>query len=163
MGWGYGFECKKCKKEYSFHLGVGMMMPRVFERTIDEVNEGAWGEECKKVLNSERFVVPDIEKELYICKSCGRWSVEQNMNMYAPNNPETILHQKYGIKTVEEWGKIPYVMRWQLEKDYHRIKSWIHICECGKRLHKASKAEMENLACPYCGTINTMKDYINWD
>lgn len=162
MGWGYGYKCKKCKKEYSIRMGVGMMMPRVFKRTLEEINEGYWGKECKEVLNSERFVAPDIEKELYICRSCGNWRTEQNMNMYAPNDLETII-QKFGTNILEENGNVPYVMRWELKTDYHLIKKWIHICECGKRLHKATEKEMKNLVCPYCGTANQIKDYINWD
>ena len=139
------------------------MMSEVFEETIDEIEQGIWGDDFKNILNNEPFVAPDIEKELFVCRTCGKWNVEKNMNLYVPNNPGSILHKQYGDKTVEERGQVPCVMRWQLKEEYHLVKRRIHYCECGKRMHKATESEMLSLSCPYCGTINLANRKVLWD
>ena len=152
MGKGYDFKCKKCKKEYSVFLGIGSLMPLDFDEIVSKIKNGIYGDEYKLIFNSTKYAVPDIEKELYICKSCGQWAVEENMNLYAPNHPEGVLRENTKC-----------VMQSDLKEDYHLVKRWVHNCKCGKRMHKASKEEMENLACPYCGTVNTVTGLVMWD
>ena len=42
-----------------------------------------------------------------------------------------------------------YVMLYDLQKDYRRIKSYVHKCpECGKRMHRYTDAD--RLKCPIC-------------
>lgn len=94
---------------------------------------------------------------------CGTWSIEENMNMYAPNDPEKILKWKFGDKTVREIGEIPYVVPSDLEEHYHLIKELIHTCKCGNRLYKASDAERDNIGCPQCGTKNEYPRYMDTD
>ena len=35
--------------------------------------------------------------------------------------------------------------------------------KCGRRMHKASEAEMQNLPCPECGEPNMTEGTIMWD
>ena len=84
--------------------------------------------------------------------------------LYAPDNPEQILNQQFGEKTVREWGYVPYVMDYDLKEQYHVIKRIYHKCShCGKRMHKATNAELETLPCPKCGEPNRATDFICWD
>lgn len=156
MGSGYEFKCKKCKKRYAIRLGVGMMMPAMFNETIEEIRRGEWGNEFKEIIDREPFITPDVEEELYICRSCGKWKVEKNMNLYAPNYPEALLNK-------QDSGRTPFAMRRELKEAYHLMKRRIHYCECGKRMHKVSDSEANTLTCPYCGTTNTAENFVCWD
>lgn len=155
MGKGYDFKCKKCKKEYSVFLGIGSLMPLDFVEIVKKIKNGAYGDEYKLIFSNTRHAVPDIEKELYICKSCGWWNVEENMNLYAPSNSDGLVR--------EDGENTKCVMKCDFKDNYHLIKRWVHTCKCGKRMHKASKEETENLACPYCGTVNSKMGLVLWD
>ena len=166
MGCGVGFKCSKCGKEYETHTGIGMGFPMVYKRTIDEVKNGRYGEEWKRLALSEDFVAVDAERYLYICEKCGYWTVDLDLSLYAPNDPETIKTMQYGEKTVEEWGKVPYVMRWDLEQDYHLLKKRIHKCKkCGDSMRIATSEEEYRLPCPECGGTPEKGSIceINWD
>ena len=166
MGSGVGFKCSKCGKEYNANTGIGFMFPKVYKETLADVKTGKYGEEWMSLALSEELVAVDAERYLYICKKCGHWTVDLGLSLYAPNDPKAIMRKQYGIKTVEEWGGVPYVMSWGLEQDYHIIKRRVHKCEnCGGVMHKASDKEKSNLPCPECGGApkNGSQFFINWD
>ena len=101
---------------------------------------------------------------VYICDGCGTWEHGTDVSLYAPNDPDSIPQKQFGIKTVEEWGYVPYVMCWDLEKEYHLVKRQYHCCnKCGKRMHKASSAELKTLSCPKCGSDNQAEGALKWD
>lgn len=155
MGYGIQFECEKCGKAYRIKLGVGMGFPNVYRRTIEDVKEGVYGEQWKKIATETAYAAVDATKEIYICSSCGHWKEELNLSLYRPNDPEKIRTKQYGIKNVEEWGYVPYVMYSDLKYNYKLIKVFSHKCDrCGKRMRRAKKAELHNLPCPYCETVN---------
>ncbi len=152
MGSGFGLKCSKCGKEYAAYTGIGFLFPQVYKATITDVKNGKYGEEWKSLSMGKELVAVDAERYLYVCKNCGHWAVEPGLSLYAPNDVEKLKKKKYGEKTVEQWGEVPYVMSMDLEEDYHLLKSWIHKCEkCGDEMHRATHDEEYNLHCPDCG------------
>lgn len=84
--------------------------------------------------------------------------------MYRPKDEDAIRTKQFGIKTVEEWGYVPYVFGQDFQAEYDLIKVYAHKCDhCGKRMHKANEEELSKLSCPYCGTENTSEGLLMWD
>lgn len=164
MGSGYDFKYKKCKTEYSAMPGIGMMFPRVYQGAVEDIKNGKYGPEWQQIMNAEEFVAVNAEREVYICSECNHWELDLNLALYRPKDAETIRTKQYGIKTVEEWGYVPYVMGYNLKAEYSLIKVYVHKCKkCGKRMHKAKEEEIQNLPCPKCGTENTTSGLVMWD
>ena len=87
-----------------------------------------------------------------------------DLSLYAPNNPKKLLKTKFGEKTVEEWGYVPYVMPSDLEEDYHVISKYERKCpKCRNLMREVSENEKINLKCPNCGQINEPIGEILWD
>ena len=79
-------------------------------------------------------------------------------------NAEAIRTKQYGIKTVEEWGYVPYVMGYDLKAEYSLVEVFVHKCKkCRKRMHKATDEELQTLPCPKCGTENATSGLLMWD
>ena len=164
MGQGYCYTCKKCKHEYSVHLGIGMRFPTVYRDILADISDGEYGSELQELYNNTPYAAIDGERVVYICDGCGSWELGTDVSLYAPNDPDSIPQKQFGIKTVAEWGYVPYVMRWHLQKEYHLVKRQYHRCsKCGKRMHKASSAELKKLPCPECGSENQAEDTLMWD
>ncbi len=164
MGQGYCYTCKKCKHEYSVHLGIGMRFPIVYRDILADISDGEYGSELQELYNNTPYAAIDGERVVYICDGCGSWKLGTDVSLYAPNDPDSIPQKQFGIKTVEEWGYVPYVMRWDLQKEYHLVKRKYHRCsKCGKRMRKASSEELKNLPCPECGSENQAEDALMWD
>ena len=166
MGTGYLFKCKNCKKRYSVQLGIGMMFPEVCRETLDDMENGEYGEELQKLCKETPYAAVNVEREMFMCDKCGNWKVSENLSLYAPNDPEQIRAKQYGIKTVDEWGYVPYVTSLDLEQDYHLLKEYRHICsKCGSVMKKIDDDNIPGiLPCPYCGTDNGMEPSIMlWD
>ncbi len=163
MGQGYGYKCKKCKHEYSIYLGVGMMYPEVYQRTVKAALDGAYGEEWRALMNSQKYMDIDASKDLYVC-NCGAWKLEENLSVYAPNDLSDIENKQYGIRNVKEWGHVPYVSWYHREQGYHFIKAYVHKCDkCGMKMHKVDEDKIGSLQCPKCGCENDITSIINWD
>ena len=96
-----------------------------------------------------------------MCDACKIWDSAIDATLYAPNNADAFGKMQYGIKTVEEWGEVPYF----IEGGYfHVIKEYKHKCpKCKGIMRKANEEEYKRLACPKCGEINDMIDEIRWD
>jgi len=164
MGEGYSYTCKICNHKYWVTTGVGMMYPMVYQDTLNAIAKGKYGSKLKELFNSTPYAAIDAANTVYICGECCSWELARNLTLYAPNNPDDIPQKQYGIKTVAEWGHVPYVMPWNLEEEYHIVKRHYHHCsKCGKRMHKASSTELVNLPCPKCGSANHADGTIDWD
>lgn len=166
MGSGVGFKCSKCGKRYCANTGIGFRFPEFYKEILKDVKEGKYGEEWKSLSLSQELVAVDAELYLYVCKKCGHWEVEPGLSLYAPKDVNLIKSKQYGIKTVEEWGEVPYVMSMDLEEDYQLLKRHVHKCgKCGGVMHKATKEEEGNLPCPDCGGApeKGYAEIINWD
>ena len=164
MGQGYSYTCKKCKCEYSVCPGIGMRYPSVYRDRLAEIAEGEYGPDWQELYNNTPFAAIDAARVVYVCDACDTWEYGTDISLYAPNDPDSIPQKQYGIKTVAEWGYVPYVMKWDLKKEYHILKRYYHRCDkCGKRMHKASLTELQNLSCPECGSKNHAEDFLCWD
>ena len=164
MGIGNYFECKNCHHEYRTKLGSGMLYPKVYQRLLGAIMDGDYGETLQEVAKQHQYTAVNAEYVLYICSDCRHWEISQDTTLYAPNNLEEIRTSQFGIKTVEEWGYVPYAYDWMLKESYHVIKRCYHSCpKCGRRMHKASAKEELNLPCPKCGTDNIAIDEYFWD
>lgn len=163
MGYGEMFKCSKCGNEYDVCLGIGFLHPDVCREELKKIKKGKYGEDWKKLALSEEYTVVDTENFVYICGKCGHWVNENAVSLYAPKDAAKLKKKKYGIKTVEEWGEVPYIMD---PKDFRLLKRKVHKCsKCGELMHKATPEEIDNLPCPKCGG-EKMKDYGNsfyWD
>ena len=164
MGQGYCYTCKKCKYEYTVHLGVGMMYPTVYRRLLEAISNGEYGSELQEVYNDTPYAAINGNRVIYLCNGCGYWEHGTDISLYEPNDPESIPKKQYGIKTVEEWGHVPYVTEYELKENYHQNKRYYHrCCNCGKRMHKTSSRELKNLPCPNCGCENQSSGDLFWD
>lgn len=165
MGQGIGFKCSSCGKEYHACPGVGFLFPEQYKEVQKAAKEGKYGPEWKELVTSGDCIAVDAETYLYMCK-CGHWTVEEGLSVYAPNDPEALSNKQYGIKTVREWGEVPYATTMDFDGEYHLVKRRIHKCEkCGGTMHKASKKEEGSLPCPDCGgkPVNDFVNIIHWD
>ena len=164
MGDGYGYTCKKCKHKYFVHLGNGMMYPTVYRNIVVDISEGAYGADLQELYNSIPYAAVDGARVVFICEGCGAWELGSDVSLYAPNDPDSIPQKRFGIKTVAEWGYVPYVTNWHLKNEYHLVKRhYHHCCKCGEKMRKASSAELTTLPCPECGGENQADDWITWD
>ena len=155
MGKGYCFTCKKCGCEYQVFSGVGFLFPDFYRDEIVKIANGEFGSELEEAYEKTRWAVINADHVVYVCNSCKHWSLEIDHTLYAPNDPEKIAKKKYGEKTVEGWGYVPYVFSSELKEDYHVIRRHYQKCEyCRRRMHKATKEETRFLPCPECGEIN---------
>lgn len=158
MGIGYEFTCEKCGHTYDVMLGSGFLLPTLFRDTLEEIREGKLGEEFREILLKNPWAAVDCENELYKCR-CGNWSVEQCNDLYVPKDPEAVRKMKYGEKTAEEWGELPYVMKWQLDKYFSLARQRTHLCKkCGREMkkikHPDESIRCSGLSCPECGAKN---------
>lgn len=139
---------------------------KVYRALLQDVQDGKYGSQMQQ-LSQIPYAAIDADKYLYSCKSCGHWEVAPSMTLYAPNDPELIHNKQYGIKSVKEWGYVPYVMEYDLKRDYHRIKAFYHICpDCGKRMIKITSdkgAIYRKLRCPKCGSDDVSCESLHWD
>ena len=166
MGSGYLYVCKNCKKRYSVQLGVGKLFPQIYEETTRLIDRGHYGPEWQKIYRHTPYVAVDAALELYLCDNCRNWKSDKNLSLYEPNDIAQIKTRRYGIKTVEEWGHIPYVLDFELEQDYHLIKEYPHTCDkCGNPMRKIDKDHIPDiLSCPKCGSDNERKPVMMmWD
>lgn len=164
MGKGYSYKCKKCSHEYSVFLGIGMLYPIEYKEMINDMASGKYGQDCQKLMQNIPYAAVNAGNYLFSCSRCGFWEIGKDLTIYAPDDLDKISKGKYGDKTVEELGEVPYVMECDLKENYHVLKRHYHKCpKCSGRMHKASKHEMLNLPCPNCGERNEQKSTIMWD
>ena len=149
MGRGYGYHCTKCNYEYDVCVGLGMLFSYKYNNIVNEIKDGIYGNELKDIFSNRNDIVINIRKYLYTC-SCGNWSVEPSLSLYAPKNSD---------KPIET-----FVTEYELKSDYYCIKNYTHICKkCGSDMHKTDSTYETMLSCPKCGNINQPSSIINWD
>lgn len=154
MGSGKTLRCKKCKRRYTVFSGVGMSFPLKFMEIQQKVRDGEYGSEWKELIRSGDYIVADAETHIYVCDNCSYWGHQLGLSLYEPNDPIKLAGIKYGIKTVGEWGYVPYAMADDFRNGYHLLKERIHRCnKCNSTMHKASEDDEENLKCHDCGIV----------
>ena len=166
MGDGARYKCSQCGEEYMVCTGRGFLFPMQFEEIQEAVRNGKYGQEWKNLVCSGKYVSVDAEEYVFVCDNCNHWVVEEELSVYEPNNPQLLAKRRFGEKTVEEWGGVPYATTEDFVEDYHLLKRRIHKCEkCGEEMHIATENEIDNLPCPCCGGAKDDKyiSYICWD
>ena len=179
MGSGFRFKCNNCGGEYTVLLGVGFAFPSEYEKVNEDVKHGEYGEEWKTLINSEEFIQADAEKYFFHCGGCGYWKEDYGLSLYAPNNVESLRKKQYGIKTVEEWGYVPYAIFGKTligntNPDFHILKKRIHRCpECNRAMKKHTYEQLLKrlynddsftIKCPKCEEkLEVEGGAIRWD
>jgi len=166
MGEGIILECA-CGKIYDISLGTGFRFTDVYADALSKAREGVYGEQWKKITNENKYTAIDAEKKLYYCPKCHYWEIEYGLDLYLPNNVEALKKQQYGIKTVEEWGYVPYVMSYQLSACYSLRAVYHHICpECKVDMQCVDDLDhipVRWLKCKECGGELQEKEIYKWD
>lgn len=155
MGHGISVICNDCGKKEYLTVGIGFMYPDIFQDTLEEIKQGKHGNEWQSLCNSSEYVAVDAERYFFLCSKCNHWDLGLGMDLYKPNDPDEIRKEKYGDKTVEEWGYMPYWTREQKENKYTLLKKYIHVCpNCNiemERYDKIPENITELIRCEYCG------------
>lgn len=164
MGNGISFTCKKCGVSNEAYVGVGANLPQKYFSIEDRVKKGECGEAYTKLAESTPMFAVNVENDVFVCDSCGYWSCETNMDLYAPNNVNDIMQMTFGTKTVKEWGYVPYVTKDELIEHYHKIVKVNHRCKkCGQPM-KLYRGNLTDLPCKECGSVPRGKrELIKWD
>lgn len=150
MGAGVAVKCKKCKFKATYHLGVGMMFPRVYERVVSEVKDGRYGEEWKQFFDDNTGAAIMCEQRLYQCPSCNNLIQNYDLSLYNHKNGEPPEHN--------------YWAHWcDFDHEYELVKNYIHNCpKCGNEMHEWKYSE-KDIACPKCGEALKVDTGIMWD
>ena len=159
MGRGYDFTCKNCGTKFSAWTGSGFLYPLENAEIVEKVKAGEYGKELQKVLLETDDAFLDSEKHLYTC-SCGCWSVETAMDVYAPD-----VEANNSKKSERE-----YVFGMDLDKTYTLVWHQSYMCKCcGKPMRKIknvnSYMRRYGLPCPSCRTRHKVYEakVIDWD
>ena len=141
MGNGYGYICKKCKKEKNILYGVGFLGYKEYytENKFNELIEMGKEEKLKNIVNLEDFLKLENVSlkdgygyDAYICPKCNFIDNKFRYILYSNNK---IFIPKYSCK----------------------------YCENDLRIKK-SKEDFK-LKCDFCGSTDFEKEsyLINWD
>ena len=164
MGSGFEYKCSKCNKEYGITLGIGMMYPVVYKELVDDVKNGAFGEEWKQLFDETENVAVDAENRVYICHDCGSWIEEKGLSLYVADNEYALKDVKKGLPIFYGDDSIPAMMG--QKPKYRLLKEYEHKCKkCCAKMREASKEELYSLPCPDCGAKPDPDSigFVNWD
>ena len=168
MGTSIPYTCGACGAVRDPFVGIGMAFPTVYRETMDEIRQGKHGEEWRSLVESGELIAVDAEDKLFVCSACGAWEAAPDLSLYEPVDVEKLLTKQYGIKTVAEWGEVPFVTSWELEEDFKLLRRREHRCpDCGGEM-QPFVGEIEDapkVKCPKCGGEMTAGDgpMILWD
>ena len=165
------YKCNDCGYTRQLHLGIGMMYPRVSDAIKRSIADGEYGSELKSAFESCELPAVCPEGLVYACPSCGYWDVYRNASVFAPTDIDAVKKERFGIKTVEEWGGIPYVMGHEIERGKYRlVRRYAPSCpSCSEGMVPAPGSSEEELdasalKCPKCKSTNaTITESGFWD
>ena len=163
MGNGISFHCDKCGYKTVASYGIGFRFPTVYHEIVEAIKVGNYGQKWKELFEHTPGAAINAEMEFYVCAHCGSLANEPNLTMYAPNDPGISKTHNESFSIANPAVGREYVMLYELEKNYRRVKVFVHKCpECGKRMHKYKSGEQ--LKCPECKTGTMEFDgMLNWD
>ena len=152
MGSGITLKCPKCSFKKAYHMGVGFMFPRVYDRVVKAIKNYDYGAEWLDFFRDHPGAAIDAKKELYHCRLCNAIIDDYNLDLYESKNG-----------TPPENG---YVALWaDLDHEYEFVKHYTHHCPiCDgrmKRIH--TKKDFDAIPCPRCGTTLIAKQDFMWD
>lgn len=171
MGTMMKYGCLECGRSKQLHLGVGMMYPRVCDDMKQSIANGEYGSELKAAYESCELPAVRPEEMVYMCPSCGNWEVHRDASVYEPSDVEAAKKEKFGIKTVEEWGGIPYISGYEIESGKYRLVScYTPACpNCGDGMaivagDDKDELKASELKCPECGSLKKSISFSGyWD
>ena len=168
MGTGYRYHCAACGEEREFSLGIGFAFPRVCERTLGEVEEGLYGDALQRAVRDRPLVGVCAERVVFECEGCGHWETGIDASLYEPDDLDEALSEQFGIKTVAEWGHLPYLMSYKIGNGWHLLAPYEPTCpECGRTMRKRVSDDAADrgteLRCPRCGSMNGLSESFLWD
>ena len=171
MGTMRNYRCKSCGYNKQLHLGSGMMYPRVSDSAKEAIAAGEHGDELKEAFDSIELPAVRPEEMIYVCPSCGCWDVYMDASVYEPTDTEAMKKREFGIKTVEEWGGVPYMTDYDIEVgDFRLVARYVPACpSCGEGMHPLPGAsedepDAKGLKCPKCGSTDaTIRESGWWD
>ena len=163
MGNGLILTCSKCGYHDDISLGVGFMFPTVYQETVTRIQAGEFGDHWKELFESIPGATVNAEDEFYACPSCGHYSVEPNLAIYAPKDPNESKVHPEGFSVCNPARDKEYVTPWEIGTKCRLVKTYVHRCpECGKRMHKTRTTD--RLKCPKCKAgLMEETDAFNWD
>lgn len=152
-------ECNKNEEhKYEFFVGSGMMFSSEYNKLINQIKKGKYGEEIRKFLIENPKGAINCEREIVQCPKCGKLKEVPNLSMYiAKKNNDNIVAS----------FDIPF----ELKTKYKKFKDYKHVCskcsstmkivkikhdDCGCVLEDKNGAVITNIKikCPKCdGTI----------
>lgn len=141
----YVLKCNKCDCEFEVYIGISSLFPMVYQQTIDDIEEGKYGEKIKVVFDSIHNAAVDAGSYLYKCDGCGYWEEAPGLSIYAPDDPKNKVDS--------------YVADPAHDENYHIYRRYIHVCpKCRKRMRRISELEeLNQLKCINCGGICKIK------
>jgi len=166
MGRDYEYICKNCGKKYTFTFGIGYFYPLDYDKTVEAIKNGDYGQEWQQLSQTKDPFLVDIENRLYICNDCGNLQDETCLDIYELNDKA----DKENIKEPYDIMFSHFIERWAEEEEEddegcHLFKRYPHKCNrCNSTsIHQATEQELEELPCPNCGTLNEYEAAIDWD
>lgn len=165
---GHGMILKCDCQEHFINLGIGMAYPRVFKEDLEDARSGRLGEDIQKATQGKQYLAIDAENCFYYCSQCGYWEVTGSHDLYEPKNLELMKLRQFGIKTVEEWGEIPYARGSDFE-EYNLIFKYPHICpKCNIEMvnpKTIGKRVLSKIRCQECGSLlrEDNERFVLWD
>lgn len=91
MGRIHKYICSGCGEKYSTIIGIGMMNEMLEKRMLEDIRDGKYGQEWKKLVERKDFCEIDTRKSVYICPECGRWKNEEDGSLYFMGGIKEIL------------------------------------------------------------------------
>ena len=166
MGNVYGYQCTKCSNYVWFSTGVGFLFPFCYEKAIDEIKAGKWGEEYQEFFEAYKNAATDVEEGVYLCEYCGEVFNEMNRGMYISKdeNQEVLPSEIRWCVAMPQIGK-EYVTSYDLAKNYYLYKKEIHNCpKCGKPTKQIKEDDIEMITiCRKCNQKMKLVDLEFWD
>ena len=165
------YRCGECGYTKELVLGIGMMHPTISSEIKEAIAQGEFGPELKSAYEACELPAVYPEDKVYECPSCGYWDVYKDASIYEPVDVAAVKKEQFGIKTVEEWGGIPYMTGRDIESGAYRlVREYAPSCpHCGKDMHVSSvdtkkAAGAVSLKCPSCGSASgTLEVSGCWD
>ena len=144
MGRLYHISCPDCGYDKILDLGVGMFFPIVYKKTMQEAQEGNYGEAYKNFFLAHPDGAINAERVIVKCTCCGDYDSVTDLSLYVPlgNVPEKrkdipwtlcLPLSSEGCRTGRD-----------LAKYYKKVITFQHCCKnCGGR-EKIFRTEEKN-------------------
>ena len=140
MGNGYVINCKNCNYRFEAMLGIGMLFPVEYEKTVNDIRNGKYGKEYKEFFDAHQNAAINCGAEIAICDKCGKLQIIKNMSLHLPKDDNAQVDG--------------YVMPEDLTSDFNKVKDYEHKCSCDGNMRIIKfPDELFNgeINCPECG------------